>query len=163
LEKHSDWLGPVPFDDAEDLEKSRSEFEKLFGRYGEKSWVTRSLHAVLEEIEQLWEDETRRKQELWGYYALGHRINNLKLHSSATSPTSSRPHDGTRSAATNLAPAEVARSSRSATSPLCSAIDAAEGSARATSYCCSPGTDTGHSRSPCMPCGSWLDFTSHCR
>jgi hypothetical protein len=87
LEKHADWLGPVPFDvdDLEELEKNRAEFEKLFGRYGEKSWVTKSLHAVLTEIEHLWEDEERRKRELWGYYALGHRINNLKLHSSALS------------------------------------------------------------------------------
>jgi hypothetical protein len=87
LEKHADWLGPAPFDvkDIEALEKLRGDFEKLFGRYGEKSWVTKSLHAVLQEIEHLWEDEERRKQELWGYYALGHRINNLKLHSSAMS------------------------------------------------------------------------------
>ena len=87
LEKHADWLGPVPFDvdDIEALEEQRGEFEKLFGRYGDKSWVTRSLWEVLREVEHLWEDETRRKQELWGYYALGHRINNLKLHSSSLS------------------------------------------------------------------------------
>jgi hypothetical protein len=87
LEKHADWLGPVPFDvnDLAELEKNRVDYEKLFGRYGEKSWVTKSLHAILQEVEHLWEDEERRKKELWGYYALGHRINNLKLHSSALS------------------------------------------------------------------------------
>ncbi len=87
LEKHADWLGPVPFDvdDLADLEKNRADYEKLFGHYGEKSWITKSLHTVLQEVEHLWDDEERRKQELWGYYALGHRINNLKLHSSALS------------------------------------------------------------------------------
>jgi SEC-C motif len=87
LEQHADWLGPVPFDvnDIEALEKQRGELETLFGRYGDRSWVTKSLWEVLKEIEHLWEDETRCKQELWGYYALGHRINNLKLHSSALS------------------------------------------------------------------------------
>jgi hypothetical protein len=87
LDKHVDWLGPVPFDvdDIEALEKRRPEFEKLFGEHGHKSWITKSLWQVLNEIEHLWEDEERRKQELWGYYALGHRLNNLKLHSSAFS------------------------------------------------------------------------------
>jgi hypothetical protein len=86
LEQHADWLGPTfDIDDIELLEKRRSEFEKLFGRYGDKSWIRKSLWEVLKEIEHLWEDEERRKQELWGYYALGHRINNQKLHSSALS------------------------------------------------------------------------------
>ena len=87
LAKHTDWLGEVPFDDVEELEKRRSEFDSLFGRYGEKSWVGKSLYELLGEIEHLWEDETRRKRELWGFYALGHRVNNLKLHNSAMSVT----------------------------------------------------------------------------
>jgi hypothetical protein len=88
LEKHADWLDPVPFDldDLAALEEHRSDYEQLFGRYGEKSWVTKSLHAILTEVEHLWEDEERRKRELWGYYALGRRINNLKLHSSRAVP-----------------------------------------------------------------------------
>jgi hypothetical protein len=87
LENHADWLGPVPFDvdDLAALEVRRGEFERLFGRYGDKSWVRTSLWEILKEIEHLWDDEERRKQELWGYYALGHRINNLKVHSSALS------------------------------------------------------------------------------
>lgn len=98
LEKHEDWLGPVPFDvdDLGQLEKNRGEYEKLFGRYGEKSWTTKSLHSILTEIEHLglWEDEERRKRELWGYYALGHRVNNLKLHSSALSLNQAAKHSG---------------------------------------------------------------------
>src|SRR5581483_1588389 len=86
LEKHEDWLGETfEAEDIEQLEQNRSDYEGLFGKYGEKSWVGTGLHAVLKEIEQLWEDETRRKQELWGYYALGHRINNQKVHNSALS------------------------------------------------------------------------------
>jgi len=86
LAKHVDWLGETfEADDIEQLEKKRDEYEKLFGKYGERSWVGKSLHQVLGEIEHLWEDETQRKRELWGYYALGHRVNNQKLHNSALS------------------------------------------------------------------------------
>jgi hypothetical protein len=86
LERHADWLGETfDADDIEQLEQSRDEYEKLFGRYGDRSWVGKSLWEVLNEIEQLWEDEERRKRELWGFYALGHRINNEKLHNSAVS------------------------------------------------------------------------------
>ena len=49
---------------------------------------------MLTEIEQLWEDETRRKRELWGYYAVGHRMNNQKLHNSALSPNTAARQSG---------------------------------------------------------------------
>jgi hypothetical protein len=95
LATHVDWLGETfEADDIEQLEEKRDEYEQLFGRYGERSWVGKGLHAVLKEIEELWEDETRRKRELWGYYALGHRINNQKLHNSALSLNTAARHSG---------------------------------------------------------------------
>src|SRR5262249_28721733 len=86
LERHTDWLGES-FDpeDIAQLEQNRNEYVELFGRYGDRIWVGKSLWEVLNEIEKLWEDETKRKRELWGFYSLGHRINNEKLHNSAVS------------------------------------------------------------------------------
>lgn len=86
IEKHKDWLGEVgALRDVSDLEEKRAEYAKLFGDYGEKSWTTESIYAIVGEIEQLWPDEETAKKELHGFYSLGHRINNQKLHNTSLS------------------------------------------------------------------------------
>jgi hypothetical protein len=86
IQKHKDWLGEVgALRDVSDLEEKRAEYAKLFGDYGEKSWTTKSIYAVVQEIEQLWPDEETAKKELHGFYSLGHRINNQKLHNTSLS------------------------------------------------------------------------------
>lgn len=86
IQKHKDWLGDVgALRDVADLERKRDEYAGLFGRYGEKSWTTKDIYSIIGEIEQLWPDEETAKKELHGFYSLGHRINNQKLHNSSLS------------------------------------------------------------------------------
>jgi hypothetical protein len=86
IQKHKDWLGEVgALRDVSDLEEKRAEYAALFGDYGEKSWTTKSIYAIVGEIEQLWPDEETAKKELHGFYSLGHRINNQKLHNTSMS------------------------------------------------------------------------------
>ena len=37
--------------------KKRKEFTKLFGKYGEKAWIRRSLPKLVEEIEHQWDEQ----------------------------------------------------------------------------------------------------------
>jgi hypothetical protein len=84
IEKHKDWLGEVgALRDVSDLEAKRKEYAALFGNYGEKSWTTKDIYSIVGEIEQLWPDEETAKRELRGFYSLGHRINNQKLHTTS--------------------------------------------------------------------------------
>jgi hypothetical protein len=85
IEKHKDWLGDVELRDLSHLEANRKEYAALFGNYGEKSWTTKDIYSILGEVEVLWADEERAKRELWGFYSLGHRINNQKLHNTSHS------------------------------------------------------------------------------
>lgn len=86
IEKHKDWLGEVgALRDLTELEAKRDVYKRLFGDYGEKSWTTKSIYAIVGEIEQLWPDEQMAKLELRGFYSLGHRINNQKLHNTSLS------------------------------------------------------------------------------
>ena len=86
IEKHKEWLGDVgDLRDVSELEEKRAEHGKLFGRYGEKSWTTKDIYTIVGEIEKLWPDEATAKRELHGFYSLGHRINNQKLHNTSLS------------------------------------------------------------------------------
>jgi hypothetical protein len=86
IEKHKDWLSEVgALRDVNDLEEKRAEYAKLFGRYGERSWTTKDIYSIVGEIETLWPNEETAKRELHGFYSLGHRINNQKLHNTSLS------------------------------------------------------------------------------
>jgi Family of unknown function (DUF5677) len=62
--------------------RQRNEFKRLFGRYGEKAWVGRSVPELLRQIEHLWDREGRT--HLWAFHDVPYRFSNQILHSSAT-------------------------------------------------------------------------------
>lgn len=59
----------------------RPRLDKLFGRYGERSWTTRSLFERVKAIEHLWDDE-ERASGLWFHHDIVHAFNNRMLHPS---------------------------------------------------------------------------------
>jgi hypothetical protein len=64
-------------------EEERQELGALFGKYGASLWTGhRSLHDLLPEIEDQWE-EGRSREMLWWFFRVAHRDNNQVLHSTA--------------------------------------------------------------------------------
>ena len=62
--------------------KQREEFKRLFGTYGEKPWVQRSLRSSCEPSSILGGPARR---DLWIYHDVANRYSNQVLHSTATS------------------------------------------------------------------------------
>lgn len=63
--------------------KQRAAYVAEFGQYGVRSWVGRSLPALLSDVEHMWGDADGRAQ-LWMFHDVAHRHSNQILHSSAT-------------------------------------------------------------------------------
>jgi Family of unknown function (DUF5677) len=59
--------------------KQRKEFERLFGPYGAKPWVRRSLPKLLKEIDHQWDKQGR--DHLWAFHNVANRHSNQVLHS----------------------------------------------------------------------------------
>lgn len=71
----SDELPPPPTDER------RRELEALFGRHGTRLWTGhQNLPTLINDIKHLWDSESGAN-ELRDYFRIGHRDNNLILHS----------------------------------------------------------------------------------
>lgn len=66
------------FDPAE-----RERLDKVFGRYGTRSWTTLNLHERIERIEPFWEGKDDDLEALRFYRDIAQRDNNQTLHVSA--------------------------------------------------------------------------------
>jgi hypothetical protein len=75
------WLDEAELPPARSVgPKKRKEFKKLFGKYGEKGWIRRSLPRLVDEIEHQWDE--RGREDLRTFHDVANRTFNLMLHSS---------------------------------------------------------------------------------
>lgn len=75
------WLDEADLPSARPVgPKKRREFEKLFGKYGERGWIRRSLPRLVKQIEHQWDEQGR--VDLRISHDVANRTFNLMLHSS---------------------------------------------------------------------------------
>jgi hypothetical protein len=75
-------------EEHEDLEAQRKEFEKHFGKYGERTWFG-DIHGAIGKIAPIWEQLGGEEETLRVYYAVVHRHINLHVHNTVSSITRS--------------------------------------------------------------------------
>lgn len=63
--------------------KARKELVGLFGQYGTKAWLRRSVPQVLRDIQDQW--DTKGRHDLWAFHDIAYRLSNQILHSTAAS------------------------------------------------------------------------------
>ncbi len=75
-----DWI-EEPLSDIPD-EEEQTILDGLFGTYGERPWCGLTMYALVESIEDQWDDGPPRA-ELREFFAMAHAYNNQTLHSGA--------------------------------------------------------------------------------